>query len=225
MRAISKLIGGLIVSACFVVAGTAKANVVYSYAGANFVLITDEAGGGTVPGMYATSMSVTGSFTFSSLAANINTLTDVTGTLLSGSVSDGRNTVTVAGALGLLTFSVRTDASANIIEYNVQLSDKVSSSLALNETRAFIQILDFSGIHLDAGTIQQCLEVLSGNCSSVVAVDRGRVNYTTTSGVWTQTNLSPVPVPAALPLFGTALAIMGLLGWHRRRQQAAAASA
>lgn len=33
-------------------------------------------------------------------------------------------------------------------------------------------------------------------------------------------NLSNVPVPAALPLFGTGLAIMGLVGWRRRRKQA-----
>ena len=30
-------------------------------------------------------------------------------------------------------------------------------------------------------------------------------------------NLTPVPLPAALPLFGGALAVMGLLGWRRRQ--------
>lgn len=30
----------------------------------------------------------------------------------------------------------------------------------------------------------------------------------------------PVPVPAALPLFGTGIAILGFLGWRRKRQQA-----
>lgn len=34
---------------------------------------------------------------------------------------------------------------------------------------------------------------------------------------------TPVPVPAALPLFGTGLALMGFIGWRRRRKLAAAA--
>lgn len=32
---------------------------------------------------------------------------------------------------------------------------------------------------------------------------------------------SVVPVPAALPLFGTGLALMGFIGWRRKRKQAA----
>ncbi len=33
---------------------------------------------------------------------------------------------------------------------------------------------------------------------------------------------NPVPVPAALPLFGTGLAIMGIIGWRRKRKVAPA---
>ncbi len=32
---------------------------------------------------------------------------------------------------------------------------------------------------------------------------------------------SAIPLPAALPLYGTGLAVMGFLGWRRKRQQAA----
>ncbi|GBF26379.1 hypothetical protein MnTg02_01417 [bacterium MnTg02] len=54
-----------------------------------------------------------------------------------------------------------------------------------------------------------------------------------TCGGDAQTNLfgglfytpSPVPVPAALPLFGTGLAIMGFIGWRRKRRMAAQAAA
>ncbi len=35
--------------------------------------------------------------------------------------------------------------------------------------------------------------------------------------------VNPVPVPAALPLFGTGLAIMGLFGWRRKRKATQAA--
>ncbi len=32
--------------------------------------------------------------------------------------------------------------------------------------------------------------------------------------------VTPVPLPAALPLFGSALAMLGIVGWRRRRQAA-----
>ncbi len=37
------------------------------------------------------------------------------------------------------------------------------------------------------------------------------------------TAVSAVPIPAALPLFGTGLAAMGFIGWRRKRKSAAAA--
>jgi len=36
---------------------------------------------------------------------------------------------------------------------------------------------------------------------------------------------SVVPLPAALPLFGTGLGIMGFIGWRRKRRMAAQAAA
>ena len=40
-----------------------------------------------------------------------------------------------------------------------------------------------------------------------------------------QYNVAAVPLPAALPLFGTGLGIMGFLGWQRQRRMAADAAA
>ena len=34
-------------------------------------------------------------------------------------------------------------------------------------------------------------------------------------------NLQAIPLPAALPLYGTGLAVMGFLGWRRKRKEAA----
>ena len=31
-------------------------------------------------------------------------------------------------------------------------------------------------------------------------------------------DVAPVPLPAALPLYGTGLAILGLMGWRKRRR-------
>ncbi len=38
---------------------------------------------------------------------------------------------------------------------------------------------------------------------------------------WAVPTLTPVPLPAALPLFGSALAMLGIVGWRRRRQAGA----
>jgi hypothetical protein len=38
------------------------------------------------------------------------------------------------------------------------------------------------------------------------------------------TSLSPIPLPAALPLFATGLGALGLLGWRRKRKAAAIAA-
>ena len=41
--------------------------------------------------------------------------------------------------------------------------------------------------------------------------------------VTTKTGEAPavIPLPAALPLYGTGLAVMGFLGWRRKRRAAA----
>jgi len=41
---------------------------------------------------------------------------------------------------------------------------------------------------------------------------------------WTY-DISPVPLPATLPLFASALGLMGLLGWRRKRKNAIATAA
>ena len=40
-------------------------------------------------------------------------------------------------------------------------------------------------------------------------------------GLDLRVHLSAVPLPAALPLFGTGLGIMGFIGWRRKRRMAA----
>ena len=42
-----------------------------------------------------------------------------------------------------------------------------------------------------------------------------------TSTFWANPTLAPVPLPAALPLFGSALAMLGIFGWRRKRRAAA----
>jgi hypothetical protein len=45
--------------------------------------------------------------------------------------------------------------------------------------------------------------------------------FVTAQSAWTIVPLVPTPLPAALPLFATGLGALGLLGWRRKRKQAA----
>ncbi|MCP4934228.1 MAG: hypothetical protein GY927_08495 [bacterium] len=74
--------------------------------------------------------------------------------------------------------------------------------------------------------IQSTALFLIGLSSSFTALEDGKlflgVNDTFTgnnSGSFT-VDITTVPLPAALPLFGTALSIMGLIGWRRKRKLA-----
>ncbi len=49
----------------------------------------------------------------------------------------------------------------------------------------------------------------------------GPTGLTDLGGLWT-TSLTSTPLPAALPLFAGGLGVMGLLGWRRKRKNAAA---
>lgn len=46
------------------------------------------------------------------------------------------------------------------------------------------------------------------------------LNYNTAPNL--NRNVSPVPLPAGLPLFGTGLAVMGFVGWRRKQKQSEA---
>jgi hypothetical protein len=46
--------------------------------------------------------------------------------------------------------------------------------------------------------------------------------YANSGGVWSEGAPAVTPLPAALPLFATGLGVMGLLGWQRKRKNAAA---
>lgn len=56
--------------------------------------------------------------------------------------------------------------------------------------------------------------VFSGPGDSVGNASGTVINFL---GVVTQFELTPIPIPAAFPLMGTGLAVLGFLGWRRRR--------
>ncbi|WP_373088074.1 hypothetical protein [Sneathiella sp.] len=50
------------------------------------------------------------------------------------------------------------------------------------------------------------------------------VRFISASNAFEYANLSAVPLPAALPLYGAGLAVMGFVGWRKRRKAAAVAA-
>ena len=64
----------------------------------------------------------------------------------------------------------------------------------------------------------------SANILNEGYVRKGRVNpKTSVKDTASSPGVSNVPLPSALPLFGTGLAIMGFVGWRRKRKTAATA--
>jgi len=67
----------------------------------------------------------------------------------------------------------------------------------------------------------QSSDLLSVNLITGLASSLGAISgFTGGNGVFgASTVVSVVPLPAALPLYGTGLALMGFVGWRRRRKQ------
>ncbi len=58
-----------------------------------------------------------------------------------------------------------------------------------------------------------------GQTSYIDGLEFSNGNFSTLSADFDAPAPSPVPVPAALPLYGTGLALMGFMGWRKRRSK------
>ncbi len=65
------------------------------------------------------------------------------------------------------------------------------------------------------GTYESIGHIISDNPSNFEFAKEGVLNGFSTTGI-----VSVVPIPAALPLMGTGLALMGFMGWRRKRKAA-----
>jgi len=151
---------------------------------------------------YTTSDYVSG---WIDLAAPLSAGRPLTGIVpVSFSFSDGLQTITASNALSGSVIDLATDSSADISYWLIVLYDEPTYTAT----------------------------VLTFNCPScglsVAAADQG-INSSSqggstidSPGTWT---VSTTPLPAALPLFATGLGAMGLLGWRRKRKNAAAIAA
>ena len=94
------------------------------------------------------------------------------------------------------------------------VADPSSTGFRLNEWEFLMRLVAGSGLNVGSGNVTVSYRSGGDNTSMMGTV------LVTAHGV-----LSPVPLPTALPLFGTGLGIMGFIGWRRKRRMAAEAAA
>jgi hypothetical protein len=110
-----------------------------------------------------------------------------------------------------------------VADYNPSDASLISSFSYSGESTVFIDVTSFLNSHISqndpfqfAGFLLAMEQTSAGPFVQFGSTDFGSIFPMLTI------ELAPVPLPAALPLFGTGLGILGFMGWRRRRKAAAA---
>lgn len=183
---------------------TSKANFIYAYQGNNFNQFNDLAG---IAGMHDNTMSVSGNLVLgTALPANM-AFADITGQVISATLSDGRNSLTLAGSTGSGTqIGVSTDATGKILEWLIQFVEQDNSDFAaLFEQSATISTINRPGGFgvRDLGNVRQCQAFDQVQGCTFVQGETAEVNNN--PGVWTITRMNQIPEPGGLAFLGLAV--------------------
>jgi hypothetical protein len=134
----------------------AMADSTYEYTGANYTLIVDN----TPPAgtNYTTSDSVTGTFVVAVALAPNMPLTDIGGSVLTYSFSDGANTLTESNSSIFGAFDIATDALGNISEWQLTLQSgpPLPAVGVPGEQREIISSANLVSFKADRGILQEC---------------------------------------------------------------------
>lgn len=178
------------------IGGTARAAVVYTYTGSQYVRIADV----TPPaGAYTTGMKVTGFIELTDPL--LPSLNDALVSVLDFSFNDGRTTITSLNAT-TSQFRFSTNGSGQIVGWDINLL--LGQLAASGDERRRISTTDA----FDFGAILVC----GSSCGSLF-LDQGLAP----SGQWALTSPSPVPLPAPFFLLAAAIGALGVAGLWRKR--------
>lgn len=207
----------IVIGASAVIGATARpagAATVYTYTGNRFNTHADS----TPPaGSYDGSMFVSGRFVVGSPLAGGLDNEQIEPSLLAFSFNDGRTTLTKP-TTNTASFVISTDSLGDITDWAIFLQTIYDSSFpgAQSTQITTVYYAAYPGTVSDSGSIFECIHFSNGTC------DQKNSDYAFSffnAGSW---SVAQTPLPAALPLFGSALGVMGLLGWRRKRKTVAA---
>ncbi len=95
---------------------------------------------------------------------------------------------------------------------NADGTDIDVSALFYDVAASKVDLFNLIPVSVLSGT-EPTIVTYTGSPILAVAMESGSGNIFISEISWT-----PIPLPAALPLFGTGLGILGFLGWRRRRK-------
>ena len=190
-----------------VLSTSVNASVIYTYTGNNFEQIQ-----GVV---YSTSNSVSASIQLANALAPLSAATAAS--VESFIITDGVNTLTDDNSN--FSLEIYTDALGDIYEWRISatvgfdqptyIGDASWDILTVGKYNTTINVSD-------SGRIGTCMGVNeTGGCSNAVGTSSGEIIGNQGSWAITGAPISPVPVPAAVWLFGSGL--IGLIGVARRK--------
>jgi hypothetical protein len=155
-------------------------------------------------------MSVSGEFSLAGPLASSQPLTDIYSSVTSFSFFNGVHTLTdTSPDLETPIFEIATDANGKIESWNVLLVQFVNTGII--NTRVTIMTTSDPTY----GDLTQYDEWDPSCCN--LEFGYGDTEPDDGPAIINPSNWSVVPLPAALPLFVTALGGLGLMGWVRKR--------
>ncbi len=186
---------------------------IYTYVGNNFQFVFDDP---ATPGTYTTEMRVSGYFVLENPLEASMPLAYISDQIVEFEFTEGRNIINSANAYSPRIIGVATDNDGNIAGWDIRLSTEFPNPLTPGDRSWGIETTsNFLSVEADLVGVEECSVVSPGGEScgdpfdSIPFEDRAYVALS--PGTWTVSTQSSVPLPAMIPAFVAALAM--LFGW------------
>jgi hypothetical protein len=198
--------------------GSGAANaapVRYDYLGQEFTAFNDFP---EVEGTYAPGMRVSGYFVLAEALSDNTGVSIEIADMIDFSFSDGRNTITGSQTNLPTSIFLRTDSNGVITNWDINLSTSFTQPEpdGLQSWQLWTRTNFDGSSSTDIGMTSECAAPIGGSGPCFSSYDDSANVFQGTPGIWTAT---VVPIPAAVWLFGSALAG---LGWQKRKKSVSA---